>query len=155
MSRGRRRSVTGVSGAIQAARRIRRDDTASSFWASMAPKEDDGIQRTTTKKRKTPKSLEYLHDEQRTLRVGGLPRKHCEVSAVTDLFSEYGKVASVTVRKRPRRESIVKATGISCLKHDNWALVSFFNVRCVAEAVEAGKEGTTPCIIYLSRICFS
>ena len=136
--------------------RTGRERMASAVWASVAPKEDDGIQRTSpTKKRKTPKSLEYLHDEQRTVRVGCLPDKHCEVSAVTDLFSEYGKVASVTVRKRPRRESIVKATGISCLKHDNWALVSFFNVRCVAEAVEAGKEGTTPCIIYLSRICFS
>ena len=113
--------------------RTGRERMASAVWASVAPKEDDGIQRTSpTKKRKTPKSLEYLHDEQRTVRVGCLPDKHCEVSAVTDLFSEYGKVASVTVRKRPKTDEG---------EHDNWALVSFFNMRCVAEAVEAGKEG--------------
>ena len=113
--------------------RTGRERMASAVWASKVSPEDAGIQRTSpTKKRKTPKSLEYLHDEQRTVRVGCLPDKHCEVSAVTDLFSEYGKVASVTVRKRPKTDAG---------EHDNWALVSFFNMRCVAEAVEAGKEG--------------
>ena len=66
---------------------------------------------------KVQEMIDNQHDEWRSVHVGDLPQSHANEAALTYLFSDYGKVASVSVKKRPDSTS--------------WALVTFNNMKTV------------------------
>eukprot|EP01046_Picozoa_sp_COSAG06_P022042 COSAG06_NODE_1687_length_8714_cov_5.627742_2_plen_1485_part_00 len=74
--------------------------------------------------------IEHQHDEARTIYIGSIPANHAQSDvSLHHIFSEFGKIASLTVRRRPFRG-----------KHRNWALISFFNVHAVENAFAAADS---------------